>query len=526
VGAGSITGGGYYSNGNTVTVTEAANPGYTFNNWTLNGSVVSTSNSYTFTANYGGSVVANYSGTGTATANLIVASDPIDGGTVAGGGSFPAGSMQQISATPSGGWSFTGWSDGVTTNPRSVLVPAGGAVYVANFIEQSATESALLTVVGDPDGAGFVTGSGTFTIGSSQEISATPFSGWLFTGWSDGVTTDPRSVTVPAGGATYVADFTQSAVLNVVASPSDGGTVTGNGTYAVGTFLDISATAYPGWIFMGWSDGATENPRTVAVQLGGSTYTADFAALYYPPVTPVNVTPINAATNVSAVTTFAASPFSDPDPNATQIASEWVVKQISDNTVVQDVTEDSGELTYLPGVFLSSSTSYLWQVRYEDSHGLWSPFSTQTLFTTSGHVYRPDEEIGFSVNALLGTDVYSSDGEGETLSTTVERGHSKTSLIFVQNDGNVNDTMVFKGDPGNSQFTVHYYNGTSDVSKSVIAGTCKVRNLHPGQRHQIRAFVKPVKTAQAGAVLSLHVTVSSGSDPGSTDTVVYQVTAQ
>jgi hypothetical protein len=405
-------------------------------------------------------------------------------------------------------------------------VPAGGAVYVGNFIEQSATESAPLTVVGDPDGAGFVTGSGIYTIGSSQEISATPFSGWLFTGWSDGVMTNPRSVQVPVGGATYVADFAQSAPLNVVASPSDGGTVTGNGTYAVGTFLDISATAYPGWIFTGWSDGVTENPRTVAVQLGGTTYTADFTVLYYPPAMPVNVTPVNAATNVSAVATLAASPFSDPDPNATQIASEWVVKQISDNTVVQDVTEDSGELTYLPGVFLSSSTSYLWQVRYEDSHGLWSPFSTQTLFTTAAHIYRPDEAIGFSVSALLGTDVYGSDGQGETLSTTLARAHSKTSLIVVENDGNVSDTMVFKGDPGNSQFAVHYYNGTSDVSKAVIAGTLKVHNLHPGQRHEIRALVKPSKTALSGAVLALHITVSSGSDPGASDTVVYQVTAQ
>jgi hypothetical protein len=314
--------------------------------------------------------------------------------------------------------------------------------------------------------------------------------------------------------------------LNVVASPSEGGVVTGSGTYPVGTFLDITATALPGWIFTGWSDGATENPRTVAVQLGGTTYTAEFTALYYPPAAPVNGTPVNAATNVSAVATLAATPFSDPDPNATQIASEWVVKQISDNTVVQDVTEDTGELTYLPEVFLSSSTSYLWQVRYEDSHGLWSPFSTQTLFTTSGHVYRPDAAIGFSLGALLGTDVYSLDGAGETLSTTLARAHSKTSLIVVQNDGNTNDTILFRGDPGNGQFTVHYYNGTSDVSKAVIAGTFKVRNLHPGQRHEIRAFVKPSKTALAGGVLALGVTVSSASDPGSSDTVVYQVTAQ
>ena len=35
------------------------------------------------------------------------------------------------------GWTFLGWSDGNTANPRTITVPAGGATYTANFSQQT-----------------------------------------------------------------------------------------------------------------------------------------------------------------------------------------------------------------------------------------------------------------------------------------------------------------------------------------------------------------------------------------------------
>jgi len=134
--------------------------------------------------------------------------------------------------------------------------------------------------------------------------------------------------------------------------------------------------------------------------------------------------------------------------------------------------------------------------------------------------------IGFSLSALLGTDVYSSDGEGETLSTSLIRAHTKTALVIVENDGNVNDTMVFHGDAGNAHFIVNYYDGVYNVTKAVVDGTLQLRNMRPGTRHGVRAIVTPRNTATLGEVLPLSVTVSSHSDPSSTDTVVYSVTAE
>jgi len=57
---GSTSGGGSYNNASSVMVSATPNPGYIFTNWTENGSVVSTSSSYTFTINSDRTLVANF----------------------------------------------------------------------------------------------------------------------------------------------------------------------------------------------------------------------------------------------------------------------------------------------------------------------------------------------------------------------------------------------------------------------------------------------------------------------------------
>jgi uncharacterized protein (TIGR02145 family) len=57
---GTTSGGGSYPSGSSKTVTASANSGYTFSNWTENGSQVSTSSSYTFTLTSNRTLVANF----------------------------------------------------------------------------------------------------------------------------------------------------------------------------------------------------------------------------------------------------------------------------------------------------------------------------------------------------------------------------------------------------------------------------------------------------------------------------------
>ena len=222
-------------------------------------------------------------------AAITVLANPADGGTVSGGGSiYPVGSQLLISVShTNSGWTFTGWNDGSTVNPRTITVPSGGATYTANF-QQMAT----ITVTANPSNGGTVSGGGTYPVGSQVQISVSHTnSGWTFAGWNDGSTVNPRTITVPSGGATYTANFQQMATITVTANPSNGGAVSGGDTYPVGSQVQISASTNSGWTFTGWNDGPTTTPRTITVPSGGATYIANFADRAKPTNTITTPTP-------------------------------------------------------------------------------------------------------------------------------------------------------------------------------------------------------------------------------------------
>ena len=145
----------------------------------------------------------------------------------------------------------------------------------------AAVPPVTITVQANPGNGGTVTGSGTYPVGTNFPITATAYNGWTFTGWSDGNTQSPHTITVSATNFTYIATFVhQTATIGVVASPVSGGTVGGAGTYPVGTNVQITAMANSGWRFTGWTDGSNTNAtRSVAVTAGGATYTANFVVL-------------------------------------------------------------------------------------------------------------------------------------------------------------------------------------------------------------------------------------------------------
>ena len=188
--------------------------------------------------------------------------------------SYFAGAQVVLTATPADGYVFTGWSGAVndTANPVTITMDVDKTI-TAHFTQQEGT----LVVAASPTAGGTASGSGTYPVGSQQQMKATAMPGWSFTAWNDGNTDNPRTVTVAAGTTTYTANFTQQqGTVVMVANPSVGGTVSGNGTYAVGSQQQIKATANPGWAFTVWNDGNTDNPRTITVAAGTTTYTANF----------------------------------------------------------------------------------------------------------------------------------------------------------------------------------------------------------------------------------------------------------
>ena len=269
-GAGTVTGGGTYPEGTEVTLTAMANTGYIFSHW----SDGLTTNPRTITVNANANYTAYFitGGGGTMYTVNVVSENPLLG-SVSGGGTYPAGAVIQISATPSPSARFVSWDDGNADNPRTVTV-TGDITYTAKF---EALQNYTITVVSGNPAMGTVEGGGTFLEGTVINISATPLTGYYFIGWSDGNADNPRSITVTAN-ETYVAQFgtnpVQTFTLTVMCNSSEGTTI-GSGTYTAGSTATIAAFPNSGYLFDKWQDNVTDNPRQVTVT-GDMTFVAFF----------------------------------------------------------------------------------------------------------------------------------------------------------------------------------------------------------------------------------------------------------
>ena len=132
-----------------------------------------------------------------------------------------------------------------------------------------------ITVESDNPDWGTVSGGGEFHYGDTIQIEALPFIGHEFIAWNDGNVNSPREIVVTQD-STFVALFAISQyTITVESDHPDWGSVTGGGTYYYGDTIEISATANLGFEFLGWTDGNTDNPRTVIVT-EDQTFTAHF----------------------------------------------------------------------------------------------------------------------------------------------------------------------------------------------------------------------------------------------------------
>ena len=138
------------------------------------------------------------------------------------------------------------------------------------------TASYTLTVLANDAAMGTVTGGGRYPAGSDVFIRATAAVGHWFLQWSDGVTDNPRYVSVTRD-ATYTAQFMVTPTYTITVTVNDAamGSATGGGSYLAGTSITLQATPTIGHRFVRWNDGNTSQTRTVTVS-ENATYTAVF----------------------------------------------------------------------------------------------------------------------------------------------------------------------------------------------------------------------------------------------------------
>ena len=131
--------------------------------------------------------------------------------------------------------------------------------------------------------------------------------------------------------------------------------------------------------------GLSRNIARVIVSDTGEISASNLGAVPPTPevLTPSNTSPANEATDVGETPTLTASTFYSLY-GFTHAKSQWQVSTVSDfaSTVVS--TGDVDDLTSytVAGGVLSTSTTYYWRVRYKDSNGSYSAWSTATTFTT------------------------------------------------------------------------------------------------------------------------------------------------
>ena len=272
--AGTVEGGGRYPDGAQVYLTASPNTGWRFSHWNdgivTNPREITVSGNATYTANF---MQENYT--------ITVMANPTVGGTVSGGGNnYHYGDMANLTATPASGYVFNSWSDGNTESTRTVVV-IGDAVYVANFSEVGAT-TYTVTVTSNNTLLGTVSGSGVYPAGSTVQIQATPSSNAYFVKWDDGVTENPRIITVTSN-MNFVAEFAayHNYTITVESADPTMGSATGGGTFQEGTEIQISATPHSGYYFTSWDDGNADNPRTITVTQD-ATYKAQFSTNVIP----------------------------------------------------------------------------------------------------------------------------------------------------------------------------------------------------------------------------------------------------
>ncbi|MBO8439554.1 MAG: leucine-rich repeat protein [bacterium] len=194
-------------------------------------------------------------------------------GRVIGSGEYSYKEKVTIEAVPKAGYRFVKWSDGATENPRRVTV-TGDAAYTAEF----AAEVYTITAEANDGTMGAVSGGGEYEYLSEAMLVAEANEGYRFVKWSDGETENQRRVIV-TGDAVYTAEFAAE-VYTVTAEANDGamGAVSGGGEYEYLSEAVLVAEAHEGYRFVKWSDGVTENPRTVTVT-GDMTFTAEFTSV-------------------------------------------------------------------------------------------------------------------------------------------------------------------------------------------------------------------------------------------------------
>ena len=190
-----------------------------------------------------------------------------------------------------GSCNITFASPGTTGTATLTVFGYNKITYVATIqITGGGTQTYTINVSANPTIGGSVTGGGTYNQGQSCTVIATPNAGFTFTNWTENgnVVSTQASYTFPVNNnRTLVANFQvipQNYNITVSANPTNGGTVSGGGTYQEGQSCTVNATANTGYVFTNWTENGnvvSTSPRYSFTVTGNRNLVANFTAQTY-----------------------------------------------------------------------------------------------------------------------------------------------------------------------------------------------------------------------------------------------------
>ncbi|MFA7066506.1 MAG: ice-binding family protein, partial [Dysgonamonadaceae bacterium] len=255
---GTTTGEGLYETDASVTIEAVAAEGYTFTNWTEGEDIFTSKADTTFNITENRTLVANFT---TIKYSVTLSSNPEEGGTTTGAGTYDLGAEVTVEAVAAEGYTFTNWTEGeeiVSSDAEYTFTITDNRNLVANFT----TVKYTVALSSNPLIGGTTSGAGSFDSGDEVTVKAVPATGYTFKNWTEGgniVSTTAEYKFTITKNRTLVANFEADIVqFNVMLSsnPPNGGTTTGGGTYNSGTSVTVKAVANTGYTFKNWTEGA------------------------------------------------------------------------------------------------------------------------------------------------------------------------------------------------------------------------------------------------------------------------------
>ena len=258
-----------YEAGTQVVITATPNENYEFVTW----SDGNTSAQRTIVMDKDYNLTATFRSTSIPTNNYTLTLTCDEGGTVGKNPNYEyyeENSTVTIFANANEGYKFVQWSDGNTENVRSITMTQDTVLH-ATFVEEQKEQFTLTLTASEGGTVTKTPDQPSYAAGSVVTITAQANEGFEFVTWSDGNTSAQRTIVMDKD-YNLIATFRSTSIptnnYTLTLTCDEGGTVGKNPNYEYyeeNSTVTIFANANEGYKFVQWSDGNTENVRSITM---------------------------------------------------------------------------------------------------------------------------------------------------------------------------------------------------------------------------------------------------------------------